>query len=172
MKCSQLGLVLVCAGLFCACSEETNADDPVSQHIGIIEQRVAANNARDWQAWEALHTVDATRTAPDLPEPLVGRAAMRAAIEVLSNAMPDYNLEVLDAFGEGDRLAVRFRARGTFTAPFVFGPDFAIPPNGKSFSQEWVALVRFEGNAIAEFNEFADQYSQFVQLGVLSYFGD
>lgn len=153
-----------------SCDDASTTTDPVARHIAVIELRVAANNTGDWATWQSLHTDNAIRTAPDLAEPITSAAGMRAAIEVLANAMPDYTLELLQAFGEGDDLTVRFRATGTFTQPFVISDDVIIPPTGKSFTQEWVALVRFDGDKIAEFHEFADQYAQFVQLDVLQYF--
>ena len=60
----------------------------------MIEARLEATASHDWETWEALHTPDCVRTAPELETPLVGAPAMRFAIETLSAAFPDYRLEL------------------------------------------------------------------------------
>ncbi len=74
-----------CLALLCACSgdDETTGDawgEKEAHPIAVIEDRLDATNTQDWDRWEALHTPDAIRTAPELAEPLEGAAAMRAAI--------------------------------------------------------------------------------------------
>ncbi len=141
------------------------ADAGVAAHVAVIERRIAANNAHDWAAWQALHTPDAVRTAPGIGGPLVGAAALRAGIEELHGAFPDYTLTLRDAFGAGDRLVVRIRQTGTMLGPIEFGGAL-VPPTGRRMEQDWVALVRFEGERIAEFHEFYDNYELLVQLGL------
>src|SRR5690349_13180446 len=68
------------------------AEEEVEAHIDVVEQRLAACNEKDWDTWESLHVADATRTAPDLMEPLTSAAAMRADIEELVVTFPDYHL--------------------------------------------------------------------------------
>jgi len=143
----------------------TSTDPVVAAHIDVIKQRIAANNAQDWDAWQDLHTPDATRTAPGLPGPVEGAQAMRAAIEELFVTFPDYTLELVDAFGSGDRLVVRIRQSATMLGPLDLG-GVTVPPTGQKMGQDWVALVRFEGGKIKEFNEFYDNYELLQQLGL------
>jgi ketosteroid isomerase-like protein len=138
------------------------------EQVAIIEQRLDATNRRDWDTWESLHTPDAVRTAPELDEPLQGAAAMRAAIETLSVAFPDYHLELERAFGQGAWLALRIHTTGTMTGPLTFSDGTQLPPTGQPIEQDWAALVRFEGDHIAEFHEFYDQLTLMVQLGLIS----
>lgn len=157
-----LGSVLTLAG----CDEpETSDDAVVARHIEIVEQRIAANNAQDWDAWEALHTDDAVRTAPELAEPLVSAAAMREGIEELVVTFPDYNLELVEAFGQDDRLMARIHTRATMLGPIVID-GVEIPPTGRSFEQDWVAVITFEGDEIAAIDEFHDNYTLLIQLGL------
>jgi ketosteroid isomerase-like protein len=141
------------------------ADADVAAHVAVIERRIAANNAHDWDTWESLHTPDVVRTAPGLGAPLVGADALRAGIEELHGAFPDYTLTLRDAFGGGDRLVVRIHQTGTMLGPIEFGGAL-VPPTGRRMEQDWVALVRFEGERIAEFHEFYDNYELLVQLGL------
>jgi ketosteroid isomerase-like protein len=141
---------------------------PVTQQIALIEERLAATNARDWDRWEALHTPDAIRTAPELEQPLRSAAAMRAAIEALSAAFPDYHLELEQAFGQGEWLAVRLHTAGTMTGPLMLSDGSEVPATGQSIDQDWSALVRFDGDRVAEFHEFYDQLTLMVQLGLIA----
>lgn len=138
----------------------------VSERIARIEERLAATNARDWDSWQALHTPDAVRTAPELEQPLEGSLAMRAAIETLSTAFPDYHLELRQAFGQGEWLAIRLHTTGTMTGPLALSDGTSVPPTGQPIEQDWAALVRFDGDRIAEFHEFYDQLLLMVQLGL------
>lgn len=157
-----LGLTLTLA----ACdTPEASDDDVVARHIEIVEQRIAANNAQDWDTWEALHTVDAVRTAPELAEPLVSAAAMREGIEELVVTFPDYHLELVEAFGQDDRLMARIHTRATMLGPIVID-GVEIPPTGLSFEQDWVAVITFEGDEIAAIDEFHDNYTLLIQLGL------
>ncbi|MFO0724718.1 MAG: ester cyclase [Myxococcota bacterium] len=131
----------------------------------VLELRVAANNLRDWQTWERLHTEDCLRLAPELEAPLLGRAAMREAIARLGRAVPNYHLALVRVVGQGPWVAAELRASGTFEAPLeVPGLPIAIPPTGNSFRQHWVAMVRFQGERIAEIREYYDQEDLLRQL--------
>ena len=121
-----------------------------AEQVEVMRARVEATNTRDWERWQSLHTEDAKRSAPELEAPLEGASAMRAAIEVLSTAFPDYHLELTQAFGEGESLAVRLHTTGTMTGPLVLSDATELPPTGRPIEQDWTALVRFEGERIAQ----------------------
>lgn len=133
--------------------------------VEIIEARIAASNAQDWDTWMSLHTEDACRTAPELEAPLCTPAAMNEAIRVLVRAFPDYHLELKQAVEQGEWLAVRIHTTGTMTGPLTTSMG-EVPPTGKKIEQDWVAMVRFEGDRIAAFDEFYDQLQLMEQLGL------
>ncbi|MGC4092772.1 MAG: ester cyclase [Polyangiaceae bacterium] len=171
---SNISRILSVTGfVLSACSADGTADDAAqadlspAEQVAIIEQRIEATNTRDWDRWQALHTPDATRSAPEFSEPLRGSAAMREAIEGLSRAFPDYHLELVQAFGAGQWLAVRIHTKGTMTGPLMLSDGIEVPATGRSIEQDWTALVRFEGARIAQFDEFYDQYGLMLQLGLL-----
>ena len=157
----------------CSDAESTEAPtasaaqaDDTARHIATMKRRIAANNARDWNTWESLHTAGAARTAPELgPEPLVTAKAMRAGIEELLVTFPDYTLTFIEAFGEGERLVVRIHAKGTMLGSMnINGQE--IPPTGKVFEQDWVAVLTFQGELISAIDEFHDNYGILIQLGL------
>jgi ketosteroid isomerase-like protein len=90
---------------------------------------------------------------------------MRAGIEELVATFPDYHLELVEAFGSGDQLVARIHTRATMLGPMLVG-EVTVPPTGKAFEQDWVAVLRFEGDRIAGIDEFHDNYGILVQLGL------
>lgn len=167
-----LALVLGASFVLAGCSDDTTTDpaaesaaDETTQHITTIQRRIEANNAKDWTTWESLHTEDAVRTAPGLPGPLVTAKVMREGIEELVQTFPDYELTLVDAFGEGDRLMARIHAKGTMLGAMDIG-GVEIPPTGKTFEQDWVAVLTFEGEKISVIDEFYDNYGTLIQLGL------
>src|SRR5919199_3099296 len=57
----------------------------------------------------------------------VDAAGAKAFFDEVFDAFPDWRFEILDVIAEGDRAAVRWRARGTFAGP---GPFLGFAPNG------------------------------------------
>lgn len=151
--------------LLLGCDPGDDAAERTARQIEIIEQRIVANNTQDWDTWESLHTEDAVRTAPELSGPLVGAAAMREGIEELVVTFPDYNLELVEAFGAGDRLMARIHTRATMLGPLVID-GAEIPATGATFEQDWVAVLTFDGDKIAAIDEFHDNYDILIQLGI------
>lgn len=143
----------------------TTSDPAVAAHIRVVQRRIEANNSKDWQTWESLHVPGAVRTAPELPGPLAGASAMRAAIEDLVKTFPDYHLQLVEAFGSGDRLVARIHTRATMLGPMNLG-ETVVPATGKVFEQDWIAVLRFEGDRIVAIDEFHDNYGILVQLGL------
>jgi len=151
-----------------ACADDAAVPIPpdrVAAHVSVVERRIAASNASDWATWEALHTPGAVRTAPELPAPLVGAAAMRAGIAELVTTFPDYHLELIDAVGYDDRLVARIHTRATMLGAMQLG-ETTIPPTGKAFAQDWLAMLTFDGDRISAIDEFHDNYDILIQLGL------
>lgn len=140
-------------------------DPVVAAHVEVVRRRIEANNAQDWDTWESLHVEGAVRTAPELTEPLQSAQAMRASIEELVRTFPDYHLQLVDAFGSRNRLVARIRTKATMLGSLGLG-GATIPPTGKVFEQDWVAVLCFEGNRISSIDEFHDNHGILVQLGL------
>ena len=109
-----LGLLLLTPA--CAHNALPRLPDPVPDLSGtspalakVIQLRVAASNLHDWTTWEALHTEDCVRRAPDLEQPLSSARAMREAIARLGRAFPDYHLALIRVVGEGPWVAAGVR---------------------------------------------------------------
>ena len=149
-------------GIGCASAPEVRVPVVVAvaiddaRHLELLQQRVLASNARDWAAWQALHTEHCVRTSPDLAAPLVGSAAMRASITELVETFPDYRVGLVRVVGHGEWAAATLTASGT------------LPMTGTRFLQTWTAFVRFDGDRIAEFHEHYDTLDVIQQLAGLA----
>src|SRR4051794_9882223 len=64
----------------------------------------------------------------------------------LFDAFPDWRLSVVETVAEGDGVAVRWRARGTFAGP---GSFMGFEPNGARVDLEGVDLVRVRDGRIS-----------------------
>ncbi len=62
-------------------------------------------------------------------------------------AFPDRKQEILDCFGEGDRVMIRSRMTGTNEG----GPPwFGVPAKGKKVDVEYITIYRLEGDKVVE----------------------
>ena len=64
---------------------------------------------------------------------------------MLRAAFPDLRLTVEEMVAEGDRVSVRFTARGTHQGEF-----WGAPPTGSRVAWEVISIVRLAGGKIAE----------------------
>ena len=79
---------------------------------------------------------------PGLPP---GRAGLRLFYQAMFAAFGGVKLAILDALGEGDRVAVRFSIECTHRGEFL-----GAPPTGKRITFEGVTIFRFEGDQCVE----------------------
>ena len=75
----------------------------------------------------------------------------RAFFSDLFDAFPDWRLSVVETVAEGDGVAVRWRARGTFAGP---GSFMGFEPNGARVDLEGVDLVRVRDGRIARIDAY------------------
>ena len=79
-------------------------------------------------------------------------------------AFPDWRFEVLDVIAEGDRAAVRWRARGTFAGPANF---MGFEPNGARADLEGMDTVWVRDGRIARLEAYMNGAELARQLGAL-----
>jgi steroid delta-isomerase-like uncharacterized protein len=103
--------------------------------------------------------IDRLASVGDLEAP----DGMRAYFEELFDAAPDFQYEVLDAVTEGDLVAVRWRAGGTF----VRGAFQGFRANGATVHIEGMDLVRVEDGLIHRNDSYWDDTAVARQVGLL-----
>ena len=69
-----------------------------------------------------------------------GPDGANAVLRWLRGAFADLSYEIRDAFGDGDRVAVRLITKGTHTGEFL-----GTPPTGRRFEIEAIHLYRIAG---------------------------
>jgi predicted ester cyclase len=88
---------------------------------------------------------------------------MREYFGGLFAAAPDFEYKVLETVAEGDRVAVRWRAGGTFTGT----PFQGLRATGGRIRVEGVDLVRVEDGLIRRNDSYWDDGSTMRQFGLL-----
>ena len=79
-------------------------------------------------------------------------------------AFPDWHFEILDLVAEGERAAVRWRARGTFAGP---GDFMGFEPNGARVDLEGMDMVWVRDGRIARLEAYMNGAELARQLGAL-----
>jgi steroid delta-isomerase-like uncharacterized protein len=127
----------------------------------------AAWNGRDATAMDACVTEDVHWVDPALPAPAVGRAAVRAFMQLTWRALPDVGFE---AFGEpmldpnAPRVAWAWRMTGTHLGP-LDPPGFA--PTGQRIEVVGMDLWVFRDGLIADYTAFYDATAIARQIGAM-----
>ena len=93
----------------------------------------------DWDAAKEIIAGDIIMHHPSSPEPILGFEAVKGMLLAFRAGFPDLKMSVLDAFGTGDKAAVRWQMEGTQTAEL-----FGIPPTGKHVIVNGMSMVRAE----------------------------
>jgi predicted ester cyclase len=92
-----------------------------------------------------------------------GPEGANAVLRWLRGAFADLSYEILDAFGDRDRVAVRLITRGTHTGEFL-----GAPPTGRRFEIEAIHLYRIQDGKVAEHWAKRDDLGLARQLGLLA----
>jgi steroid delta-isomerase-like uncharacterized protein len=127
---------------------------------------LAAWNGRDATAMGDLVTDDVVWEDPALPGPVRGADAVQGFMREAWVAFPDLRFDESDEphlTADGDRVAWRWRMRGTNTGP-IDPPGFA--PTGRAIEIEGVDLWTMRDGRIARYRAFYDFNALAVQLGL------
>jgi steroid delta-isomerase-like uncharacterized protein len=99
--------------------------------------------------------------AEAFPE-FITAAGVTDLTSLLRMAIPDYNQEILDIFSSGDRMAMRWVARGTHR-----GELLGAPATGNAIGVNGINIYRVANDRIAEVWTLADLAGLLQQLGAL-----
>lgn len=91
-----------------------------------------------------------------------GVAAFEEPIQMLINAFPDIQWTIEELFGEGDKVVVKWKIKGTHTNPFTY-----IAATGKTASNEGMGIYEFKDGKIAAVQVMTDRLGFLQQLDVL-----
>lgn len=98
---------------------------------------------------------------PSLP-PLQGYEGFKQLVMLFRSAFPDMQVEFEDMLAEGDKVAGRFRLRGTNTGSFR-----GIPPTGKAVDITATGIIRVVDGKVTDNWVNVDALGLMQQLGVV-----
>jgi steroid delta-isomerase-like uncharacterized protein len=120
-------------------------------------------NRHDFAVFEALFDPQSVHhlqtTAQRGP---AGLAGFKERVGALFQAFPDYRCEIEDVIAEGDRVVVRYLARGTHTGTYL-----GAAPTGKPFVYRGVETHRYANGKIVERWNSHDTLGFYQQLGLM-----
>jgi steroid delta-isomerase-like uncharacterized protein len=89
-------------------------------------------------------------------------AAVRKIVADFMRAFPDLRFEILDIFGEGDRVLTRMTARGTHRGWYL-----GYPPTNKKIECAVMGVSRLADGKIVEHWGVTDELAMMGQLGMM-----
>lgn len=106
---------------------------------------------------------DPTITQINASGNIVGIADFKAYYQNFLTGFSDIKFTVVDAFGQGDKIAKHWRFEGKHTGDF-----FGIPATGNSVDMEGVTLAKMKNGKIVQEQDFLDNSVMMQQLGLVS----
>jgi len=137
---------------------ETSAEKNKANIKRIIEELYSQGDLR---VTEQLYAANYTRHDPATPDVGTGVAAVKQVVNTYRTAFPDLTLTTQDLVAEGDKVLVRWSARGTHQ-----GELQGAAPTGKRFEVTGLTLMQFaDGQIVEEWTNW-DTLGMFQQLGI------
>ena len=137
----------------------------VARNVKLVERLEKAYGERDYDTVRACVVADlvAHTAGSEMMPPGVEGAI--AANEVSANAYSDKHTEILQIFGEGDRVVTHVRMTGTNDGGL---PWAGVPANGKAIDTDWIQISRHaDDGTIVETWAQMDLPKMMVQLGAM-----
>lgn len=98
---------------------------------------------------------------PNTPEGMSGRVDdSKRFVEMYRNAFPDLHITIEDLIAEGDKVVMRWTARGTHQ-----GELMGVPPSGNRVEVTGINIERLEGG------KFVESWSNYDFLGLMQQIG-
>jgi predicted ester cyclase len=135
-----------------------------TRNIDLVTQLEAAYNARDYDTVRARVAADFVPHTPGSEMMPPGVEGAIAANEGAFGSYPDKRTEILDIFGDGDRVVAHVRMTGTNDGGL---PWAGVPANGKGIDIDWIQISRHDSDGtIVETWAEMDVAKMMMQLGV------
>ena len=104
---------------------------------------------------------------PNVPGQGTGREGFRQSIEMILSVSPDVQITIEDLIAEGEKVVVRWLARGTHQGEFM-----GIPPTNRQTTVMGIDIIRYEGGQRVETWRQFDMLGWLQQLGVIPTLGE
>jgi steroid delta-isomerase-like uncharacterized protein len=114
----------------------------------------------DLDAADELFADELVDHSPAVPDLAPGPAGQRQALAAYREAFPDLRVTNEDVLAEGDKVVLRWTARGTHQ-----GDLMGIPPTGRLVTLKGIDILRIENGKIVE------RWAEYDNLGLLQQLG-
>ena len=125
--------------------------------VELLKQSVSAYNYHDIEGFINFYTEDYI----DHINKISGREELKQYTDDYIKAFPDIKWTIKDILVEGNKVAIRYRYKGTHQGEFM-----GIAPTGKKIDVNGILIARVEGGLIAEDWDIQDTDSFLKQLGL------
>ncbi len=149
---------------FTSCEQATSTgDEQLTKDLALYED--TWYKVMNQGKIEEINAVNFTEdvTAVMAPDNIVGLEEFKAYYQEFLTGFSDINFEILDAYGQGDKIVKHWRFRGKHTGVF-----FGIPATGNDVDLEGATLVQMRDGRIAQEQDILDNMAMMQQLGVVS----
>jgi steroid delta-isomerase-like uncharacterized protein len=157
-----LAAVLIVSANISAAQEASPAAPPATLPPPLAEW-AAAYSSGDADRLLALYTDDALWEEVAIGLAAHGQDEIRAHLDRLFTAVPDFTVDVNNGFVAGDQAVVEWVISGTYSADFPGLP----PAAGQHFSLRGASVFELTDGKIRRYTEYWDAYAFLVQLGAL-----
>jgi predicted ester cyclase len=136
-----------------------------ARNVAVVERLEQAYNARDYDTVRAsiadgfvAHTPSAEMMPAGVEGPIASNEASFASF-------PDRRTEILEIFGDGDKVVSHVRLTGTNDGGVPFA---GVPANGKAVDFDWIQISRHDDDGkLVETWAQIDSPKLMVQLGAM-----
>ena len=138
----------------------------VRDNIEIVRKLSDALTNRDWAAFGDLVADDCEWTDVPSGHTLRGRDELIAGCKAFTTAFPDFSVESVTVFGQGQLVANEWRGRGTHLGPLARPDGGHHEPTGRSFERTGVGIVELRAGRIVRYRDYFDRETMTQQLGL------
>jgi ketosteroid isomerase-like protein len=131
----------------------------------VVRRQAEAQNKGDFDAVIDLFTEDVVWSDPQ--GRVDGRDGARSRYSNLYAAFPDGTVELGRVVEQGDICMYEETFRGTNTGDLALPDGTSVTATGKPFSVDAIAVVRVDGDLIADYRIVWDQLAAMMSLGVM-----
>lgn len=133
-------------------------------NVDVVRRIQEAWNNNDLDALDDLIAADFAAHTPGSDTGAPGLQGAKEAHMGGMQAFPDGRDEILDIFGEEDKIVVRTRMTGTNEGGI---PWFGVPANGKKVDIEHITIYRLQGGKVVETWAQMELPKMMQQLGMM-----
>ena len=136
-----------------------------ARNVELVQRLERAYSERDYDTVRACVAADFVAHTPGVESLPAGVEGAIASNEFAFGSFSDKRTEILDIFGDGDRVVSHVRMQGTNDGGV---PSAGVPANGKAVDMDWIQISRHgDDGMIVETWAQMDVPKMLVQVGAM-----